>query len=543
MEDVAEVARTRTAWPGPGAPRVLSHTHQALLRRELGLTPRGPAAFSPVRVRASALPSAGRARLAAAVGASRVRTGAVDRLAVAGGMSYLDLIRRREQTEIRVPDAVVAPGSHEEVLAVLTACADQGIAVVPYGGGTSVVGGVEPRSGGYDTVVTLDLSRLGSLVHLDEQSQLATLQPGATGPRVEDLLGARGYTLGHFPQSWECSTVGGWIATRSAGQMSTGVGRIGDLVTAIRVATPRGSLTLGRGPRSAAGPDLRAVFTGSEGALGVITEATLRVRPAPSVRRYEGWSFGSFGAGLRAFRQLAQEGVAPDVLRLSDAEETRITLTLAGRDGLALRAYQAARGHHGGCLAILGWEGTSERVLRTRRTLARAAIKDAGGIALGARVGESWLHGRYDAPYLRDALLDAGALAETLETAANWSGLDDLHSGVRRAVHDALAAQGTPPIVLTHVSHAYPSGASLYVTVIARRHDDPGGQWWTAKRAAMDAITAAGATITHHHAVGSDHAPWLEAEIGALGVDSLRAVKAAVDPRGIMNPGVLLERR
>ncbi|MGH3425263.1 MAG: FAD-binding oxidoreductase, partial [Nocardioidaceae bacterium] len=286
--------------------------------------------------------------------------------------------------------------------------------------------------------------------------------------------------------------------------------------------------------------DLRAVFTGSEGALGVVTEATLRVRPTPTVRRYEGWSFPSFGSGLRAFRRLVQEGVAPDVLRLSDAEETRVTLLLAGRAGLALRAYQAARGQHGGCLAIVGWESTSERVVRARRTLTRAVVKDAGGIALGAGVGASWLHGRYDAPYLRDALLDAGALAETLETASDWSGLRDLHADVRRAVRDALAEQGTPPIVLTHVSHAYPTGASLYVTVIARRSGDPGAQWWPAKRAAMDAITTAGATITHHHAVGSDHTPWLQDEIGALGLETLRAVKEVVDPRGIMNPGTLL---
>ncbi|MGH3098350.1 MAG: FAD-binding oxidoreductase [Streptosporangiales bacterium] len=541
--EVTEVARTRMSWPGPAAPRVLTRAHRALLRRELGLTPRSPETPSPVRVRASALPPGALTRLAAAVGPAHVRTAAADRLAVAGGMSYLDLMRRRADAELPVPDAVVAPGSHEEVLAVLAACAEHDVAVVPYGGGTSVVGGVEPRAGGRVAVVTVDLARMDALVRLDEESQLATLQAGVTGPRVEELLGARGYTLGHFPQSWECSTVGGWVATRSAGQASTGVGRIDDLVAAVRVATPRGMLAVGHGPRSAAGPDLRALVTGSEGTLGVITEATLRVRPAPTTRRYEGWSFPGFGSGLRAFRRLVQEGVAPDVLRLSDAEETRVTLTLAGSAGVAVRAYQAARGHHGGCLAILGWEGTSAHAVRARRALAHAVVKDAGGMALGARVGASWVHGRYDAPYLRDALLDAGALAETLETASSWTDLGDLHAGVRRAVHDALAAQGTPPVVLTHVSHAYPTGASLYVTVIARRGDDAAAQWWPAKRAAMDAITAAGATITHHHGVGSDHAPWLEREVGALGVDALRAVKQAVDPRGIMNPGVLLASR
>lgn len=537
--DATTTARANVGWSGPGAVVRLERTHRRLLRRRLGVdvVERRPSAR--VRVPPGRLGSAAVAALRAAVGAAHVHTGAADRLARAGGMSYLDLLHRRDDDTVDAPDAVLTPASHDEVVAVLGACEEHGIAVVPYGGGTSVVGGLDAPAD--RCAIALDLSRMAALVDVDEVSQTATMQPGLTGPEAERLLGEQGLTLGHFPQSWECSTVGGWVATRSAGQLSTGVGRIDDLVVALRVATPRGTLELGRGPRSAAGPDLRELFVGSEGALGVITEVRLRVRSAPTVRRYLGWSFPDFAAGLAAVRQLRQDDVAPDLVRLSDATETAVTLDLAGRPGRALRAYQRMRGHTGGCLVITGWEGTSSATVRARRALADTVLRAAGGVPLGERVGESWVHGRYGAPYLRDALLDASMLAETLETAADWSSLAEVHATVTGVLTRTLTDLGTPPVVMAHVSHAYPTGASLYVTVIARRlDDDPAGQWWTAKRAALDAITDHGATITHHHAVGADHRPWMTDEVGALGVEVLRAVKRTVDPAGILNPAVLI---
>jgi alkyldihydroxyacetonephosphate synthase len=362
------------------------------------------------------------------------------------------------------------------------------------------------------------------------------------GPDEERELGRHGLTLGHFPQSWEFATVGGWVATRSAGQASTGYGRVDDLVHAVRCVTPAGELRLGRGPASAAGPRLLDLVVGSEGTLGVITQATLAVRPAPAHRRYEGWSFPDLDAGLAAFRAIAQglgPGFAPDVCRLSDPDETRATFLLAS-DHLPARlgrAYLRLRGHGGGCLAILGWEGTPARTA-VRHRAAADLLHAHGGVSLGASPGRSWLRGRYGAPYQRDALLDRGILAETLETAADWSALPALHAAIRSRLRATL---GDRTLVMTHVSHLYRSGASLYVTVLAARDPtDPVAQWTTAKRAVTAELVTRGATVTHHHAVGRDHRDYLESEVGPVGVALLRSAKATADPTGILNPGKLL---
>jgi alkyldihydroxyacetonephosphate synthase len=381
------------------------------------------------------------------------------------------------------------------------------------------------------------------MVALDERSLTAVFEPGLRCPEAEGLLAQRGLTLGHFPQSYEFATVGGCVATRSAGQASTGYGRIDKLVLGLRCATPIGDLELAAIPASAAGPSVRDLLVGSEGTLGVITQTALRVHPRPPTRRYEGWFFRSFREGAEALRSLEQAEAAPHVARLSDEEETRLSLAMAGMRGLkgtAARAYLGARGYTGGCLMILGWEG-DERTVVHRRRHGAAQLRRAGGLALGRAPGSAWERTRFAAPYLRDALLDRGVMVETLETAAQWSGLMELHGAVAGALRDSLSARGTPPLVACHVSHLYPSGASLYFTFIARQEaEDPIAQWRVAKTAACDAIVAAGGTITHHHAVGRDHAPWMEAEIGPVGVTALRAAKEALDPAGVMNPGKLL---
>jgi alkyldihydroxyacetonephosphate synthase len=347
------------------------------------------------------------------------------------------------------------------------------------------------------------------------------------------LLRERGCTLGHFPQSYEWATIGGFAAARSSGQASAGYGRFDDMVVGLTVATPRGTLEVGRAPRSAAGPDLRQLMLGSEGAFGVITGVTVRVRPAPETIAYEGWRFPSFAAGTAALRTLAQDGPLPTVLRLSDETETMV--------GLA-RPTHLAPGEPGssagaGCLVVAGYEGTSADVTG-RQAKAGAVLGAAGGVHLGAEPGEQWAAGRYAAPYLRDALLDAGAFAETLETATFWSGLPALYEAVRAALTTALTDVGTPPLIMCHISHVYAAGAALYFTVVAA---DPGPTGWAgAKRAASDAIAGAGGTISHHHGVGTDHRDWYAREIGPLGVEVLRAVKDRLDPAGILNPGILL---
>ncbi|MGH2801280.1 MAG: FAD-binding oxidoreductase, partial [Thermoleophilaceae bacterium] len=290
-------------------------------------------------------------------------------------------------------------------------------------------------------------------------------------------------------------------------------------------------------------PDLRELIVGSEGVLGVICEATLRVRPVPEVRRYEGWSFRSFADGREAFRVMEQADAAPDVARLSDEEETRVALSLASSGGGAAEraghAYLRLRGHEGGCLAIVGFEGGEEDVER-RRLRTGALLRAGGGLRLGRRPGEAWLRSRYAGPYVRDELLDLGLLVETLETATSWSRLEALYEAIGDALRRSLAEAGTPALVMCHMSHLYRSGASLYFTFLARQTDAPLEQWRAAKSAASEAIVAAGGTITHHHAVGRDHAAWMRAEVGELGLELIRAAKHRLDPAGIMNPGKLL---
>jgi alkyldihydroxyacetonephosphate synthase len=533
-------------WGEDGHDVVLPEHALAMLREEIGLDPSAgarPVALEEVQLPDSRLDPATRARLAGTVGEEHVRDDRAARVEHAAGRSYPDLFRLRSGRLAGAPDAVVAPSSTDEVRALLTACSEARVAVVPFGAGSSVVGGVDPVADGFPAVISLDLHRLDRVVEVDRTSLTATLQAGLFGPELERQLAAEGVTLGHFPQSFEFSTVGGWVATRSAGQASTGYGRIDELVEGVRLVAPAGDIDRRPVPATAAGPDVRELVVGSEGVLGVICEATLRVRELPAARRYEGWSFRSFAEGCEALRVMEQADGSPDVMRLSDGEETRLSLALASTGSTterAGRAYLRMRGHEGGCLAIAGFEGDEDEVER-RRLHSGALLRAGGGLRLGRRPGEAWLRSRYAGPYLRDALLDHGGFVETLETATSWTNLPVLYAAVQDALRSTLSERGTPPLVMCHVSHLYRSGASLYFTFLARQ--EPGAelrQWRAAKTAACDAIVANGGTITHHHAIGRDHAPWLTAEVGETAIDVLRAAKQRLDPAGIMNPGKLL---
>lgn len=465
------------------------------------------------------------------------------RIEHATGCSLTDYLELRAGGVIAAPDAVVAPGDHEDVVRLLRACVDHGIDVVPFGGGTSVVGGVDQIPDARRPAIALTFNRMASVVGVDQISGTVTVQPGITGPTLERILGARGLTLGHFPQSWERASMGGYVATRSAGQASSGYGRSDEMVEALRVATPTLDLRFGRAPMSAAGPDLRQLFIGSEGAFGVITEITLRVRRTPEHTRYEGLMLPDYRTGISAFRELSQLGLKPDVMRLSDEHETATSLAMSAPSGLAgdlLGKYLDLRKVSGGCMAILGWESHSRRLLTARRAAARDVLRRFGAATLGGSVGSSWRKHRFEGPYLRDELLDRGYIVETLETATHWRGLPALQEAIAAALHRSLATDDASPYVMSHVSHVYDTGASLYLTVIAVADSDPIAQWAAAKRAATDAIMANDGTVTHHHSVGRDHSPWLVGEIGAGGVDILRAVKNMVDPSGVMNPGKLL---
>jgi alkyldihydroxyacetonephosphate synthase len=509
----------------------------------IGTSLHPPVALERVRLAAPRIPSAVLAQLRQLVGAENVRDDHTERVVHAAGKGYPDLVRLRAGEPEGAPDAILHPAGHGQVRAVLEFCARTSLAVVPFGGGTSVVGGVAPLAGEHAGVVALDMGRMGAVLALDRESATVTVGAGMRAKALEQHLAARGLTLGHFPQSFEYVSLGGCAATRSAGQSSTGYGAIETMVLGLRFAAPTTEIELPAVPATAAGPSLRQLLVGSEGTLGVISELALRVRPAPLERSYEGVFFESFDAGLQTLQTLVREHATPDVARLSDEQETRMSLALAGSGGakgLLGRLYLGVRGYRHGCLAILGFEGGREEVA-ARRARALKLVRRCGGLAVGRSPGEAWLRSRFSAPYLRDELLTHGVMVETLETATQWSNLRRLHGEVGRAIGDALGARGTPGLVMCHVSHLYETGASLYFTFIARQQqEDPIGQWAAVKEVASRAIVAAGATITHHHAVGRDHTPWMLEEVGEGGLAALGAVKAELDPTGIMNPGKLL---
>lgn len=531
-------------WGEPGHDRPLPAAAESMLRIVVGMGEerRPPVALEAVALPGRSLTAGARRRLEAVVGADHVREDRLARVTHARGKSYPDLLRLRSGDASTAPDAVAYPGSAEEVAGLLAACSDEGLAVVPFGGGTSVVGGVEALRGPHDGVVSVDLARLARLCRADPKALTSTVEAGMLGPALERELGARGLTLGHFPQSFEFSTVGGWVAARSAGQASTGYGRVDELVLGLRCATPAGELSALAVPATAAGPDPRQLLMGSEGTLGIVTEVTLQVRPTPALRVFEGYALQSFAAGVEALRRLEQSGAAPDVARLSDEDETDFGIATIGdrRQRAIARAYLRARRLPRPCLAVFGFEG-GEAAVRARRLRARLLLRGSDAVALGRGAGRSWERSRFHTPYLRDELLSRGLLVDTLETAATWDRVPALHAAVGDALRGALGGRGTPAYVMCHVSHLYPSGASLYFTFFARQeHGAELEQWRAAKAAASDAIRAGGGTITHHHGVGTDHAPWLSGEAGELWIEALRAAKRRLDPRGIMNPGKLI---
>ncbi|MDX2356463.1 FAD-binding oxidoreductase [Dietzia sp. PP-33] len=537
-------------WGTESEARDLGEGVRGLLRDVLGVTAESGLRFDPAAVTASPsrLTDSDLAELAGVVGRGDVSTDDAQRLPRARGKSTPDLLSWRLRPDVVCPDAVVAPRDDDEVAALLDWCGIEGVAIVPFGGGTSVVGGLTPDAGGHRAVLSLDLAHFDSLESIDPESGEAVLGAGLTGPRAEELLAEHGFSLGHFPQSFPYATIGGYAMTRSSGQASAGYGRFDEMVRGLTVVTPVGVVEAGRAPASAAGPDLRQWLLGSEGAFGVCTRVRLRVHPAPDTVRHEAFRFPDFSTGAAALRAVEQQGTGPTVIRLSDETETAVNLATAtesigtesiGTESVGEQA-DGAGGEPGGCLCLTLFEGTAEHT-RSRNAETRDVLLAHGGTPLGAGPAEAWEHGRFGAPVLRDALLDNGALVETLETATDWSNLSALRDAVAQALTTSLEASGTPALVMCHISHVYPTGASLYFTVVAgQRGEDPVEQWMAAKRAASEAIVGAGGTITHHHAVGVDHRSYLEAEIGEVGVRMLRAVKHAVDPHGVCNPGTLI---
>lgn len=467
-----------------------------------------------------------------------------DRLRHARGQSLADWVALRSGRIGVFPDAVAYPESADDVRSLLEWAQRTGTRLIPYGGGTSVAGHINPEAGSTPTV-TVDMGRMSRLLKLDEVSRLATFGAGVSGPDLEAQLRAHGLILGHFPQSFEQSTLGGWIATRSSGQQSALYGRIERLFAGGRVETPKGTLKLPVFPASAAGPDMRELVLGSEGRLGIITEATVRVSPAPAREEFVGVFFPGWEQGLAASRAIAQAKLPLSMLRLSAPEEARTMLTLAGHERLlgALEAWIKFRGAgEGKALLLIGATGTEASVSYALDEALSLAKKN-GGISAGRTFGAQWTKNRFRAPYLRNSLWDLGYAVDTLETAAPWAAVPHLLRGVEAALRGGLDRWNEKTHVYTHLSHLYSDGSSVYTTYLFRLAPTPEEtleRWRHLKARASEAVVAAKGTITHQHGVGVDHAPYLAAEKGELGIAAIKGLIAGFDPAGLMNPGKLL---
>jgi len=402
--------------------------------------------------------------------------------------------------------------------------------------------------------ISMDMARFNRVLRVEATSQTAVIQAGALGPEIEEQLNAQGYTLGHFPESFDHSALGGWLATRASGRQSTGYGDIADMILAMRMVTPRGIVDTRRVPSTSAGPSMLQLCVGSEGYMGVITEATMKIRPYPEVFDYRGLIFRNFAAGVSAIREMLQQGMVPTCVRLSDRTETALAQAFRSTTGskwkrkaedTALRLL-ASRGYsfEDGAFMVLGLEGEREEVEYLRSGMLRLCRK-LGGFHLGTSPGKQWYNSRHETAYFREQLINWGVLVDTLETATTWDNLLHLYGEVRSALRSALEEGGGKSMVGCHVSHSYREGSSLYYTFFAPMA--PEGkeeeQWERVKRAASEAIMEYGGTISHHHGVGYEHAPWMRQEVGEISIKALEAVKDVMDPADIMNPGKLLPAR
>lgn len=496
------------------------------------------------------LPDAALDAVCARVPSSRLRyhplivTAAEDRVRHARGQSLPDWLAMRSGDIGIFPDGVAYPQSSEDVVDLLRFCCDYDVDLIPYGGGTSVAGHINPLSSSRP-VLTLDMGRMNRLMALDPESQIATFGAGTPGPMVEAQLKAQGYTLGHFPQSFELSTLGGWVASRSSGQQSLRYGRIEQLFAGGRVETLQGTWTLPSVPASAAGPDLRELVLGSEGRIGVITEVKVRVTPLAPSERFHVVFFPSWAQAREAARSLVQQRVQLSMIRVSNAVETQTQLALAGHPGqiALLERILAFRGAGGDkCMMTVGITGTQVQA-RAALHEVKASIRKQGGVYTGTHLGRKWAEKRFNMPYLRESLWNLGYVVDTLETATDWDNVDNLLNRIEANLREGLGDLGERVHVFTHLSHVYGQGCSIYTTYVFRNaetYDATLQRWQRLKHSTSELIVRHRGTISHQHGVGKDHAPYLPVEKGPLAMATLRSLCASFDPEGRMNPGTLL---
>jgi alkyldihydroxyacetonephosphate synthase len=510
-----------------------------------------PVPFESLDIPEPALPESLRAALEAAVGPGYVSTDAFDRVVHARGKSLRDIVRHRRGDIGRLPDVVVRPGGEDEAAAVLRAVLEADAVMIAFGGGTNIAGSLEAPTAEERPIVSVDMTRLDQVLEIDAASRLARVQAGVFGPHLEEQLRAQGWTLGHFPDSFAHSTLGGWIATRSSGMQSDKYGDVADLTRAVRVVTPAGVLATRPVPATSTGPSVLQMVLGSEGRLGLITEATVHVHRVPAQRVILGYLFPTWAKSLAAMRAIAEGEVRPSVTRVSDAPETQFSFaTRKGPTPLdrlkshALTTYlRRRRGIDPAamCLAFIGYEGGAHHVAHQRRGIGRI-VAAHGGLCIGQGPGALYDQKKFDTPYIRDYLLDRGALGDVSETSAPWGLVPIVHENVTAAARGAFADLGVTGWIMCHLSHSYHSGACLYFTFAIKPSGrvDPLDEYAVVKAAVQQTFIDSGGTLSHHHAVGTEHARWLEQDISAPGVAMVRSLFDGMDPGGNLNPGKIV---
>ncbi len=488
--------------------------------------------------------------LASIVGEDNVTTDKMERVVHCYGKSIRDLIRIRTNRIERTPDVVVYPADEAEVQKVVDAAVAADAVIIPFGAGSNIASSLEPRSDESRVVLSLDMGRMRELISIDEQSGLAVIQAGALGPDLEEQLNARGWTIGHFPDSFTHSSLGGWIATRSSGMQSDKYGDIADIVRGLRVVRPSGPgrsgiLVIRPIPSSSTGPSVREMIVGSEGRLGVITEATVQVHRTPARRDVYGYFFPNWEAGTAAMQEIAESDAHPSITRISDSRETGFSLATSserhGFDKFAAETVlptlmKSKRWNLDDiCLSFIGFEG-EEKYAKRQKKLVDKIVKKHGGMGVGKGPGVLYDQKKFDTPYLRDFLLDRGAAGDVSESAMPWSKVNQLHDAVGAAADKAFDEIGIKGWLMSHLSHSYHSGACLYFTFSFVFGDDPIGEYNVVKSAIQQAFIDNGGSLSHHHGVGLEHAPWLEQDISPEGVAVMRGLFAAADPGENFNP-------
>ena len=512
----------------------------------------GEPSFADLNVPESNASAAFTKALAAVVGEGYVTVDDMDRVIHTYGKSIRDLIRVRSNTILRSPDVVVYPADEAEVQGIVDAAIAANAVIIPFGGGSNIGGSLEPIPEEKRTIVSLDLGRLRKVIDIDTDSGLARIQAGAQGPDLEEQLNAKGWTIGHFPDSFTHSTVGGWVATRSSGMQSDKYGDIADIARGLRVVRPGGVLVLRPLPSTSSGPSVREMILGSEGRLGVITEVTVQVHRTPAKRDVYAYFFPNWKAGMAAMQAIAESDAAPTITRVSDSRETGFSLATSkdrkGFDkflaGTVLPGLMKSKGWtlDDICLSFIGYEGSVSHAKR-QKSLVDAIVKKHGGMGVGKGPGILYDQKKFDTPYLRDFLLDMGAAGDVSETAAPWSKLVGVHEAVYAAANKAFDEIGIKGWIMSHMSHSYHSGACLYFTFAFVFGDDPIGEYNTVKRAIQQAFVDNDATISHHHGVGLEHSPWLAEDISAEGVKVMTGLLTSADPGENFNPGKILPRK